>query len=294
MRKINNQRNQPRDEHGRFINRDSNDHYGRNYNSGYNESRRNYPYGRDSRDNYGNEDRRNYSSMESNEYRRNANYGRNPYQGRDYSNAVRHSNEGNWGYGDNRQMYGRDHSNYNGNYSNSGRGDYNNYNDRYQENDSYERRSEYRDWESPWSMENANREYNGFDRDWNYNTYATDYDDNDYNMLGEDEDYDEDYSYEGGRGFATMDRDEVRRVAGRSGRASNRAYGYSDDGRTSPSRSYNPSGNYYRASDNDNSYQMRNGGRGFAAMDRNEERRIASKGGRASHSGRSGSRSSRR
>src|SRR4051812_14200189 len=103
------------------------------------------------------------------------------------------------------------------------------------------------------------------------------------------------------RGFASMDRDERRSISSMGGRASHEGQqNYRDDDREDyddddyDNDYENTSDSYdddYRDEedydDNDRDYQRDGGsGRGFASMDRDEVRRIASMGGRASHGGR--------
>lgn len=97
------------------------------------------------------------------------------------------------------------------------------------------------------------------------------------------------HSGRGRQGFASMPKDQVRRIAAMGGRASHGGHGGNSagiKGRTSStSRVSNSSRGTSRVSG-------RSGGkRGFAAMDKDEVRRIAAMGGKASHGGHSGSKS---
>lgn len=87
----------------------------------------------------------------------------------------------------------------------------------------------------------------------------------------------------GGRGFASMDREEVRKIARRGGRHShdNSSNGGSSNGRSNGRRT--------RSSSNGNGHSQ-----GFGSMSRGRVREIARKGGNASHGGSSNGRSSGR
>jgi general stress protein YciG len=84
------------------------------------------------------------------------------------------------------------------------------------------------------------------------------------------------------RGFAAMDRDEQREIARRGGQAS-----HGGQGRSSQRGGTGSSGRY-QGDDNDNQNERSSsssGRRGFAAMDPDEQREIARRGGEASHGG---------
>jgi len=124
-----------------------------------------------------------------------------------------------------------------------------------------------------------------------------DYDDEDYGDENDDEDYDEGRGQSrnmGGGGFASMPREEVRRIASMGGRASGRGKG---NGRLEGSRSRRKDefdGRRMRSFDNGRRYgdergrSSSSGRRGFADMPREEVTRIARTGGEASHGGRRG------
>jgi hypothetical protein len=213
-----------------------------------------------------------------------------------------------------------------------------------------------------WNEDYDDRDYDQGYEDDDYDTqsnYDEDYEDEDYGNTrgGYDSDYeDEDYDYEGSRGgrsqnrngnsdsgrsngngnrgFASMGRDEVSRIASMGGRAaheSGHAHEWDSEeareaghrGGMSRGRQSNNSGRSSRDYDDDygggrssgrgrssrdydedygggrshrgrsSSYDdnhgggRSSGGRGFASMDRDEVRRIASMGGHAAHGGRS-------
>jgi len=94
---------------------------------------------------------------------------------------------------------------------------------------------------------------------------------------GRGREYDEDrYEGRGGRGFAGMDSERQREIASMGGRAS---YG----GR---GREYDEDRYQGRDYEDEQGSRRRSSGRGFASMDPERQREIASMGGRASHGGR--------
>jgi general stress protein YciG len=110
-----------------------------------------------------------------------------------------------------------------------------------------------------------------------------DYDDDDRGYRSRSRGYNDDERGErrdNGRGFASMDREEQREIARMGGRASGgRRFEEEDYDRGSRSRSRD-------YDDEREEGTGRNGGRGFASMDREEQREIAHMGRRASHGGR--------
>jgi general stress protein YciG len=78
------------------------------------------------------------------------------------------------------------------------------------------------------------------------------------------------------RGFAAMDPQEQRRIAAEGGRASHGGWGrdYEEDDQ-----------DYEEDASSRGNHNRGSGERGFAAMDPQQQRRIAAMGGRASHSG---------
>lgn len=133
-----------------------------------------------------------------------------------------------------------------------------------------------------------------YDNDYDYqNSYDDDddydYDQRDYNY--DRRDYQSDYNdnrngSHGRQGFASMPHEEVRRIAAMGGRASHgggRSY--------SSSRTDYDYNNDYSNGRRSRSNNTGHGRQGFASMSRDEVRRIAAMGGRASHGG--GRRSSR-
>jgi general stress protein YciG len=209
---------------------------------------------------------------------------------------------------------------------------------REQYNDSdYDTEDNYEDYDQGYEDEDYDTE-GSYDEGDNYENrgYNTRGYNNDYESRGSsryESDYDGGRQHNGGaenRGFASMDRDEVRRIASMGGRAAHergtahewdseeareaghrggqsshgggRQSSYSDRGSRyqDEDRSYDggrSSSSWGRNEENDNyrSGRSSGGGRGFASMDRDEVRRIASEGGRASHGDRgySGSTESR-
>ena len=84
------------------------------------------------------------------------------------------------------------------------------------------------------------------------------------------------------RGFASMEREEQRRISSMGGKASHQ----NDDNFNDPNDENRGLGGKHisgQERDNDRGTQQRSSNRGFAAMDEEEVRRIASKGGRAAH-----------
>lgn len=109
-------------------------------------------------------------------------------------------------------------------------------------------------------------------------------------------DYDSDYDYEprhhygdtSRRGFASMDEREVRRIASMGGHAAHEQ-GVAHEWNSEEAREaghlggLHSHGGHHRSSDYDNVRYGNTGRRGFASMDDNEVRRIASTGGHAAH-----------
>lgn len=125
------------------------------------------------------------------------------------------------------------------------------------------------------------------DDDYDYrNRYEDENDDDyDYDYQGQyedDDDYNHGRSGRGRQGFASMPREEVRRIASMGGRASH--------GGRSERGDYSRGSRYDDRSSNGRSGSRHSGRQGFASMPREEVRRIAAMGGRSSHGGRSTSR----
>src|SRR5438132_540779 len=101
-----------------------------------------------------------------------------------------------------------------------------------------------------------------------------------------DRDSDRRGSGRGRQGFASMDPEEQREIASMGGRASHGGRGrdYYDDDESSSRRS--SSGRSSSRDDDDERGGSGRGRQGFASMDPEERREIASMGGRASHGGR--------
>ncbi len=96
----------------------------------------------------------------------------------------------------------------------------------------------------------------------------------------------------GRQGFASMDPEEQREIASMGGRASHGSRGrsYESDEDDDDRRSYKSRPSSSRYNDEDNDYEERgvrqHGRQGFASMDPEEQREIASMGGRATHGAR--------
>jgi len=139
----------------------------------------------------------------------------------------------------------------------------------------------------------------GSDRDVYNRRYENDDYDRRHFYRGEGRDEDEERGYDrdddyarprrrhtSGRGFASMDRNEVRRLASRGGRAAHENRSRDNDTDRSSSRRSNRDTQGTQSRDDSRGRRASGRGRqGFASMSREEVRRIASMGGKASHGG---------